>query len=199
MYWGQKFITASNLITHVEMRFSTEPDHESVEAIYHDLAAKDRLPGEHVVDQGYMSVELLANSRQDYAIDLLGTVPGDNSWQAREGGYDSTQFAINLDKHCATCPQGKQSCSWSSAKTSSGRPVVKIKFREANCGCCLARHRCTRTTKTIRRTLTVLAPQAHYEAQQLVRQRQGTTAFKEEYAIRAGVEGILSQATVALD
>jgi hypothetical protein len=77
--------------------------------------------------------------------------------------------------------------------------VVKIKFRQADCGVCPTRNRCTRTTRYRRRTLTVLAPQAHYEAQQIARQRQVTTDFKDRLAIRAGAEGTMSQATVALD
>jgi transposase len=188
-----------NLITQVETRPSTEPDHEAVEIIHRDLAEKDCLPDEHVVDQGYMSVELLVKSRQEYGIDLSGLVPDDNSWQAREGGYDSTLFAIDWDKQSATCPQGKRSCSWSLAQTRSQRPVVKIKFRQADCEVCPTRDRCTRTTRSKRRTLTVLAPQAHYEAQQIARQRQATTDFKDRLAIRAGAEGTMSQATVALD
>jgi Transposase DDE domain len=38
-----------------------------------------------------------------------------------------------------------------------------------------------------------LRPQAQYEAIQATRQLQSTQAFKEEYALRAGVEGTLSQ------
>jgi transposase len=187
-----------NLITHVETRPSTEPDHETVDTLHHDLAEKDCLPGEHLVDQGYMSVDLLLRSRQAHGIDLVGLVPGDNSWQVREGGYDSTQFAIDWDNQCAICPQGKRSCSWTLARTASHRPVVKIKFRLADCGECPTRDRCMRTTKHVRRTLTVLAPQAHYEAQQRARQRQVKEDFQELYAVRAGVEGTMSQAAVAL-
>lgn len=187
-----------NLITHVETRPSTEPDHEVVDTLHRDLAEKDRLPGEHLVDQGYLSVDRLVRSREAHGIDLVGLVPDDNSWQAREGGYDSTQFAIDWDNQCATCPQGKRSRSWTLSRTASHRPVVKIKFRQADCGVCPTRDRCTRTTRHIRRTLTVLAPQAHYEAQQSARQRQATEDFQERYAVRAGVEGTISQATVAL-
>jgi transposase len=49
-----------------------------------------------------------------------------------------------------------------------------------------------------RRTLTLLAPQAHYEAQQSARQRQQTPDFKAACHVRAGVEGTLSQAACAL-
>jgi transposase len=176
-----------NLITQVETRPSTESDNAPVETIHSDLAEKDCLPDAHIVDPGYMSVELLMNARQDY-----------NSWQAREGGYDSRRFTIDWDTQCATCPQGKQSCSWSLAQTRSQRPVVKIKFRQADCADCPVRSYCTRTTKAKRRTLTILAPQTHYEAQQSARKRQKTADFKEQHTVRAGVEGTISQAAFTL-
>lgn len=188
-----------HLITQVETRPSTEPDHETVGTIHKDLAEKGCLPGEHFVDQGYMSVELLVDSQAKHGIDLMGLVPADNSWQARAGGYDSTQFAIDWHHQRVTCPEGKQSCSWTLSRTVSRRPVVKIKFRQADCSVCPTRDRCTRTTRSIRRTLTVLAPKAHYEAQQNARRRQVTKGFQKQCAVRAGVEGTMSQATVALD
>jgi transposase len=49
-----------------------------------------------------------------------------------------------------------------------------------------------------RRTLTILAPQTHFEAQQHARKRQQTVQFKESCKVRAGVEGTMSQAAVAL-
>lgn len=171
----------------METRPSTEADNAPVETIHRDLAEKGCLPDDHIVDPGYMSVELLIKARQDYDIDLLGPVPDDNSWQSREGGYDSSRFTIDWDQQRATCPQSKQSCSWSLAQARAHRPVVKIKFRQADCADCPVRSCCTRTTKAKRRTLTILAPQAHFEAQHAARHRQTTTDFKERYASRAGV------------
>jgi hypothetical protein len=81
-----------------------------------------------IYDQGYKSVGLLINFQQEYGIDLLGIVPDDTRWQSRKGGYDSTQFVIDWENQTATCPQGKQSCSWSIVQTKSKRPVVKISF-----------------------------------------------------------------------
>jgi transposase len=187
-----------NLITQVETRPSTESDNAPVDTIHSDLAEKGCLPDDHIVDPGYMSVELLLKARPDYDIDLLGPVPDDNNWQSREGGYDSSHFTIDWDQQRATCPQGKQSCSWSLALARAHRPVVKIKFRQVDCADCPVRSCCTRTTKAQRRTLTILAPQAHFEAQQSARYRQTTTDFKERYALRAGVEGTISQAAFTL-
>ncbi len=75
---------------------------------------------------------------------------------------------------------------------------MKIKFRHSDCGACPALDRCTQNREK-RRTLTILAPQALFEAQQAARQRQQTTEFKDACHVRAGVEGSISQLAVALD
>lgn len=186
-----------NLITNVETRTSTEPDH-AVTAVIHDhLALKESLPVAHFVDQGYMSVDHLIQAREDYDLDLMGAVPDDNSWQARQQGYDSRHFTIDWENKRAICPQNHTSCSWSAAKARWGRPVVKIKFRRKHCGACPKIDLCT-CNKERRRTLTILAPQTHFEAQQAARQRQQTTEFKESYKLRAGAEGTISQVAYAL-
>lgn len=125
-------------------------------------------------------------------------VPDDNSWQAREGGYDSTQFEIDWDKQLATCPHGKISASWSDAMTRSERPVVKIKFRRKDCRAYDGLEKCARNREK-RRTLTLLAPQAHYDTQQTLRRRQQTVSFQEACKVRAGVEGKISQAAIAFN
>lgn len=185
-----------NLITNVETRPSTEPDHEVTHIIHQHLAEKARLPAEHFVDKGYMSVDHLIQAQQDYDITLMDAVPDDNSWQARRQGYDSRQFTIDWANEVAYCPQKHQSCSWSLAKTRSQRPVVKIKFRRKDCRACEAISLCTNNRER-RRTLTVLAPQFHFETQQNARQRQQTTPFKELCKVRAGVEGTISQLAYA--
>lgn len=52
--------------------------------------------------------------------------------------------------------------------------------------------------KWLLRTLTILAPQAYYEAQQNAHQRQQSTEFKDACHVRAGVEGTMSQAAYVL-
>src|SRR5690606_35509464 len=83
------------------------------------------------------------------------------------------------------------------AQTRSQRPVVKIKFRNRDCAPCPLLALCTDNHEQ-RRTLTLLAPQAHYEAQQNARQRQQTPDFKTACHVRAGVEGTMSQAACVL-
>jgi transposase len=186
-----------NLITNVETRPSPEPDHDVTGIVHDHLVEKGYIPAEHFVDQGYMSVNHLVRAQADAGIDLMGAVPDDNSWQARQGGHDSRQFIVDWDHERAICPQGHTSCSWSMAQTRSQRPVVKIKFRQVDCAVCPILAFCTDNHEK-RRTLTILAPQAHYEAQQNARQRQQTPDFKEACHVRAGVEGTISQAACVL-
>ena len=186
-----------HLIVNVETRSSTEPDHAVTPLVHDHLAQKGRLPAEHFVDQGYMSVKQLADAREQHQIELMGAVPDDNSWQARQSGYDSRHFSIDWEHAAAVCPQGKHSCSWSLAKTRSERAVVKIKFRHADCSVCPVIALCTDNHEQ-RRTLSILSPQSDFETQQWARQRQQTHEFREQCATRAGVEGTISQAVVAL-
>jgi len=181
-----------SLITNVETCFATEPDHDTTPSIHSHLVETGYSPDEHFVDQGYMSIDHVVSGRQDAAIDLMGAIPDDNSWQARLGGYNSEQFTIDWKQQTARCPQGHNSCSWSLASTPSQRPVVKIKFRQKDCATCPALTLCTKNREK-RRTLTILAPQSLFEAQQQARKRQETTAFKEACHVRAGVEGTMSQ------
>jgi transposase len=174
-----------NLITNVETRPATEPDHDATEVIRDHLMANGYTPGEHFVDQGYMSIDHVVQ-QAEVGVDLTGAAPDNNSWQARQGGYDSRQFMIDWENECAVCPQGHTSCSGSSAQTRSQRPVVKIKFRHRDCAACPALNLCTDNYEQ-RRTLTMLAPQALYEAQQAARQRQQTADFKQACHVRAGV------------
>ena len=69
--------------------------------------------------------------------------------------------------------------------------MVRIRFDGPTCRACPALAACT-AAKDAPRQLTV-RPQVHHEAIQADRQRQETTEFKAQYALRAGVESSLSQ------
>lgn len=185
-----------NLITNVETCPSTEADHSATDRIHQHLAQQARLPQEHFVDAGYMSVDQLVQARQEYGIDLMGNVPEDNSWQARKQGFVSQDFKIDWERQTATCPQDRISCSWSPAVVRGGYPVVKIKFRRKDCSVCIQQSLCSNNREG-RRMLTLLAPQTQYEAQQAARQRQQTPEFRAACQVRAGVEGTISQTVVA--
>jgi transposase len=184
---------APQLVTHVETTPATTHDARVVEAIHADLARKELLPREHLVDTGYADAELLVSSQRQYGVDLFGPVLGDHSWQARAAtGFDLSAFTVDWAAHTVTCPEGHTSTKWCPSRDAYGNEVIHIEFAAADCRACPSRPRCTRAVKEPREM--GLRPQAQHEALRAARQRQTTAAFKAEYAHRAGVEGTLSQA-----
>lgn len=179
------------LITQVETTPATTHDVKCTATIQADLAARDLLPDTHLVDEGYMEVDLLVES-QKKGIDLVGPVPSHKSWQSRtEDAFDHTQFTIDWGAQRATCPNGQTSAYYAERRTTRGTPNVMFAFRVEECRACPLRARCTRA-EHVGRTLTVY-PQEHYQAQEQARQRQETEDFKTLYAERAGIEGTHSQ------
>lgn len=75
-----------SLITNVDTTDATVTDYEMTPVIHQHLAQRDLLPGEHLVDSGYMTADHLVSSKEQ-GIDLVGPVADDPSWQAqaREG------------------------------------------------------------------------------------------------------------------
>jgi transposase len=131
-------------------------------------------------------------------VTIVGPVAADPRWQAREGtGYEHGAFTLHWETHTATCPQGKQSRKWQPARDGTGQEVIQMRFANKDCRACAVRPACTRA-KTAPRTLTVRT-QVYHEALQTARHRQTTAEFKEQYALRAGLEGTLSQGVRAFD
>ena len=188
---------APHLITHVETRPGNEIDGAATEDIHRALQARQLLPEEHLVDTAYVNAGLLVSSRADYGVELVGPVLADTSWQAVEQtGYDITQFTIDWERQIVTCPQGKQSRPWRETSSRTGKAILQTSFYFSDCAPCSASENCTRS-RDARRPLT-LYPQAEYLALQEARQRQKTQAFKEQYAARAGVEGLVSETAFVL-
>jgi len=181
------------VVTHVETTSATTHDGQVVEAIHADLARKQLLPSEHIVDTGYVDSDLLVSSQTQYGVDLLGPVMGDTSWQARAAtGFESAAFTVEWAARKVTCPEGHTSIKWCPTHDRHGNDVIHIEFAAADCRACPSRPLCTRAATEPREM--GLRPQAQQQALWAARQRQTTASFKEEYARRAGVEGTLSQA-----
>jgi transposase len=181
-----------DLITQVLTTPATTPDCTMGSAIAHDLAARDLLPGTHLLDSGYVDADFLVTAQRQYQIDVVEPPFGSYSWQHKiEHGYDLQAFIINWNTQQAHCPQGQSSVKWTPGRDVSGDPVIRIRFDRATCRVCPTRQVCT-TAKDAPRQLTV-RPQAHYEAIQAARLRQETPEFKAQYALRSGVESSLSQ------
>jgi transposase len=182
---------AVNLLTHVMTTVATTV-HEAkcTAAIHQALAGKGLPPGEHLVDSAYVDAELLVRSREELGIALVGPGRPDPAWQTRvEGAFTLERFAIDWDRRQARCPQGKLSAGWSEGVEGTGRPYVRVLFRQADCGACAARASCTRSRS---RNLK-LPPRAEYEALRMARGRLSTEAGRRVYARRAGIEGTISQ------
>ena len=99
-------------------------------------------------------------------------------------------FAIDWDRQQVTCPQGAASLPWSAARPGD-RDGFTVRFPAAACRACPARGKCTTST---RRQL-FLRPRETHQAVTALRASQTAREWKDRYAIRAGVEGTIRQAT----
>lgn len=184
-------VSQPRLITQVETTNACTHDVKMTAKIQDDLIARCLRPDIHLVDQGYVEIDLLLNSRKK-GIDLIGPVASGKSWQSKDpAAFHHTQFQINWEKQEAVCPAGKTSRWFAARKTRRGTLNWVITFEKSTCFPCQFRSRCTRS-KTTGRTLTVHS-QEKYEAQEIARTRQETEEFKRLYAQRSGVEGTISQ------
>lgn len=187
-----------DLITQVNTTLATTSDFVMGAPIEQELADRDLLPGTHLIDSGYVVADLLVSAPRDHQIDVVGPALSSSSRQGREGkGYDVHSFAIDWQAQQATCPQGHGSVKWTPGHSPEGHDVIRIRFGKAACDACAVRPACTSSTKYPRQ-LTV-KPQALHEAIAAAHERQATPEFKEQYALRAGVESTISQGSRRFD
>jgi transposase len=175
------------LIVAVQTTVANVQDVAMTEVITEDLAQHHLLPDEQIVDTGYVDAELLVKSQQQYGFKLIGPVLSDNSWQAKAGkGFDLAHFHLDWQAMLATCPQGQRSQHW---RQRGER--MEVVFAKETCAACSVRSHCTKSSSTGR--VLHVRPQAAHEALQARRQEQETPAFRQQYALRSGIEGTLSQ------
>lgn len=179
------------VITNVETTVAPVPDTALTTPVHDRLQAGSVLPGEHVVDSGFMSGDELIAARQR-GITLLGPLLADQSPQARSGGYTTASFAIDFSRRQATCPQGTTSRTWVPFTRADGTRLINVQFPAPACRACPARASCTTATRTGRQL--TLRPQPVHDAVQAARTAQDTDDFKNRYRTRAGAEGTISQA-----
>lgn len=189
---------APHLITHVLTTPATTPDFDAPAVIYEELATRELLPTEHLMDAGYVDAGLLVDSQQQHQVNVIGPVPQDHCWQAlTPEAFAVGQFIIDWDAKRVTCPQGHTSQKWSHTQNHAGIPIINIRFAPAACAACPVRQQCTRS-KTGPRNMT-LHPKAEHEALQARREFQTTAAFQQQYNARAGIEGTISQSVRRTD
>ena len=183
---------AVHLLTHAMTTAATVHEAACTAAIHQALAGKGLAPSEHLVDAAYVDAELLARSREELGVALIGPGRPDPAWQARiEGAFTAERFEVDWDRKQARCPRGKLSSGWSERVEGIGRPYIRVSFRQADCGACAARAMCTRNPRQARSLR--LPPRAEYEALQAARCRLTTAAGRRLHARRAGIEGTISQ------
>jgi transposase len=154
-----------------------------------ELAQRDLLPEEQIVETGDVDAQLLESLQQKHGIRLVGPVLSDNSWQAKAGrGFDVAHFQMDWQNQQATCLQGHMRSRWSVAGER-----LEVVFPPEICARCPVRSDCTHSQTTGR--VLHLRPQQAHEALQARRQEQQTLQFRQASCPpRAGIEGTLSQA-----
>lgn len=187
-----------NLITDVQTTVATTPDGQMTRPIQAALAQRQLLPSEQYVDCAYTDAATIIASQALHAIELVGPVQRDGSWQAQaDQGFGGAGFRVDWDAKQVVCPQGQPSRVWSASTDTAGQAVIHVQFDRTACGGCAVREACTKA-KTGPRTLK-LRPQPQYAALQAARQYQETDDFTQRYRVRAGVEGTLAQGVQAFD
>lgn len=182
------------LIVGVVTTPATQQDVSTTLSVHQALAAKHRLPGEHLVDAGYIDADLLLEMKRDYGVQLVGPPRGPKGWQTTvPGAFTAYDFALDWEQERAVCPNGKTSASWKQHHQEGRYPrdLVKVRFATADCRECPLRERCTRSPGQAKSLN--LQPEAAFEALKAARTYIASPEGREAYGLRAGVESTLSQ------
>ncbi|MGW4519357.1 IS1182 family transposase [Streptomyces sp. NPDC004393] len=179
-----------NLITDVMTTHAAVPDVQATAPIQQRLREHGLPPGEHYLDSGYPSADLI-HAAAKLGTEMVTPALLDHSRQARTAeGFDKSAFSIDWKARQARCPAGRTSSNWNHVQQ-HGRDAIVITFAATTCGSCLLRGPCT-TSRQGRRMLT-LQPRELHETLAAARTEQQTDAFKARYRLRAGVEGTINQ------
>jgi transposase len=182
-----------HLITHVTTTTAAIHEVNCTAATQEALAGLGLTPGEHLVDAGFVTAELLVSSRDDRGIRLIGPPRKDSSWQNRtEGAYGVEDFAIDWEREEVRCPQGRTNASWKQYSEPGRPPSISVRFSESDCRACPVRSKCTRAAKAGRALRLPL--REHFEALRAMRSFIGSEEGRRLYGKRAGIEGTISQA-----
>src|SRR5437763_1102232 len=155
-----------------------------------DLQSRDHETAVRLVDSGYVSGEVLAHHAA-LGIELVGPLKQEGGWQ-HETGYGVSAFHVDWHKQQVRCPQGHLSQNWCPGRHNRGEEVIWVRFSAVTCQACPVKELCTKREKGKGRILT-LSPQPVHEARSRRRREQSTPAFQQRYALRAGIEGTISE------
>ncbi|MFF4346236.1 hypothetical protein [Streptomyces sp. NPDC001530] len=111
---------------------STVQNVEMTAITHDDLAERELLPCEHVVDSGYVTASHIERAARVHGITLLGPVVANNSPQAKAGsGFAKSAFPVAWDHRQATCPQGAVSREWRPLRINGAADVRPRQLRPA--------------------------------------------------------------------
>ena len=177
---------------HVATTVATTADVDTIAARHADLKSADLLPDQHLVDAGYLGVDHVLEARADQGVKLIGPLPPDSGWQARDqDGLDRSRFCIDWDRKQVTCPTARPAAT--GTKAAAARPVDRAGELPRRRPYSLPRpgwlhplaHPCPRPDVPPARPVQGPAPPAR---------RAGNTGWRACHAHRAGVQGTIAQA-----
>lgn len=183
--------TLVNLITDVATTDATVPDVRATAGIQERLTKAGLAPGEHYLDSGYPSADLVTAAARE-GIAMVTPLLADHSPQAKAAeGFAKSAFRIDWKGRQARCPQGRTSAGWFPV-TQHGQAAIVVEFDRWDCRACPSQTRCTTAARGFR-TIT-LRPREIHEAAAAARAAQETGTWRARYALRAGIEGTINQA-----
>jgi transposase len=166
--------------------------------IEENLAQKELLPQQHLVDSSDGHVQNVVTSLEKYHIELIAPPHQNSSWQSRtQGAFPVSSFTINWNDKKAICPWGETSISWKQRQAQGAKGAIEIRFSSNTCLSCQSRSRCTKSQKNPR--VLKIRPQKEFEILEQLRADVDHPDFKKLYNQRAGIEGTISQATGAFN
>ncbi|MDT0470204.1 IS1182 family transposase, partial [Streptomyces sp. DSM 41699] len=188
---GRRAGPRPHLITDVHTTDATVPDVKATAGIQQRLAERDLAPGEHYLDSGYPSADLVTAAAKN-GIAMVTPLLADHSPQARAAeGFAKSAFRIDWRTRTVRCPEGHASTGWHPV-TQHGRDAIVIEFAKSDCGSCPVKERCTSAARGNR--MLTLRPKEIHETTARARTEQDTPAWRTKYALRAGIEGTVNQA-----
>ncbi|MEU7990831.1 transposase [Streptosporangium canum] len=180
------------MITNVLTTTPPVSDMKVTDQIHARLDERGIVPGEHLVDAGYIDAGHILNAAADHGITLIGPLRSDTNVQkTSDQGFDNSRFSIDWDNKQVICPNGQSSVTWHPANSHRGTPVTRVRFAPRHCNPCPVKQHCTDSVNG--RSLT-LRPRAEHEILIRNRAEQQESGWRQCYQQRCGIEGTMSQA-----
>ncbi len=180
-----------NLITDVMTTHAAVPDVKATAPIQQRLTDRQVKPGEHYLDSGYPSADLI-HEAAGQGITMVTPALLDHSPQAKaKAGFAKSAFTVDWNTRQVRCPTGQMSNGWFPV-TQHGKDAIVVQYSRASCHACPVQQQCTASRRGTR--ILTLRPRELHETLERTRAAQQSDSFKERYKLRAGVEGTINQA-----